>query len=115
MKNQMKMPFDSGELDEGKEIITKRDHDSQPEEEFVNSKDSDSNSEENENTFNDDYFIGRDKLCKWRRTSFSKVGKIRSKNVVKVWPGPKPSARVLRWLKFPHFTRLVIQIWWMIL
>lgn len=39
--------IDSGESDEGKEV-TKSDHDNESKEEFVNSEDGDSDSEENE-------------------------------------------------------------------
>lgn len=54
---------DSGESDEEKEIITRSDYDSESEE-FINSEDSDSNAKGNENDSSDEYFIGRDTICK---------------------------------------------------
>jgi hypothetical protein len=78
------------------DIVTKCYHDSESQAQSVNSEDSgDDSSEENGNSSSDDYVIGRD-ICKWRKISFFKQGKIKRKNIVEVCPDPKPSARGLR-------------------
>ncbi|XP_069669317.1 piggyBac transposable element-derived protein 4-like [Periplaneta americana] len=44
---------------------------------------------------NDNFYVGRDKVTMWRKTSYSTSSKTKKKNIVKIFPGPKGNARVV--------------------
>lgn len=83
------------------ELIEKSDHDTDSEvdlndtnEEMVDSDADDDNGNTSELDEDSEYFIGKDKKTKWHKKSLvSKFSKTSSKNIVKIFPGPKMCAR----------------------
>ncbi|GLV40909.1 hypothetical protein CBL_08483 [Carabus blaptoides fortunei] len=79
--------------DSEEEILFESDHDSNTEQE-ISEKDSDSNSEADEVVDGAGFFTPKDKVTKWKKIPFtSKFSKTRSRNLVKIFPGPKATAR----------------------
>lgn len=80
---------DFEEEDEEEEVITQSDHDSTSEQECA----SDAIESDVESVSSDTYYIGRDKTCKWKKSCSTAATKTKSKNIVKILPGPKAIAR----------------------
>jgi hypothetical protein len=75
--------IDGDETDGEEEITTKNDHESESEQDCLTTGTTGnaSNNSEDENSVNSEYFIGRDKVCKWMETDFSQQSKTR-RNIV---------------------------------
>ena len=69
--------LDSGESEE-EEAIAENDHNTNSEQHNLSDED------ESENSDPKDSFVGRDNTCKWLKIDFSKRGKTKQKNIVKI-------------------------------
>lgn len=78
--------FEESDSDLSEEEIRNSDHSSETEVEG-------SNGEDDRETTAEEFYIGKDKVTKWCKSSLSKSSKTKKKNIVKILPGPR---RVVR-------------------
>lgn len=96
MSSGEESPIDEDEEDEEKEyedIVEKSDHETDSELEVA----SEGNERSSENTdseqTNDNFYVGKDKITRWKKSCGNLQVRVRAHNIIKYLPGPKVEAR----------------------